>query len=50
MVTLRRIGEASATAVRILLKLLMPLAASVLMGPALMPFTRMPFGPSEAAV
>ena len=39
MVTLRRMGDASATTLRILPKPLMPLAARVLIGPALMPFT-----------
>ena len=49
IVTLRRIGDTLATAERILPKSLMPLAASVLIGPALMPLTRMPLGPSDSA-
>jgi peptide/nickel transport system permease protein len=49
LVLLRRIGEALATMLSSLLKSLMPLAASVLMGPALMPLTRMSFGPTASA-
>ena len=44
-VTLRRNGAVCSTASRILPKPLMPDAASVLIGPAEMPLTRMPRGP-----
>ena len=51
MVTLRRMGEASATTDKILPKPLMPLAARVLMGPAEMPLARNPrfWLPSDSA-
>src|SRR5262245_60446151 len=49
VVTLRRNGECSSTNLRILPNPEMPAAASVLIGPAEMPFTRMPCGPRLAA-
>ena len=51
MVTLRRIGELLATTSKILPKPLMPEAANVLMGPALMPLARIPrpWLPSDSA-
>jgi hypothetical protein len=42
-------GDVAATALKILPKSLMPLAANVLMGPALMPLTRIFLGPKESA-
>ena len=49
IVTLRRKGAAFSKPLKSLLKSLMPEAAKVLMGPAEMPFTRMPLGPNEVA-
>ena len=49
VVTLRRSGAFFSTNLRILPKPPMPAAASVLIGPAEMAFTRMPFGPRLAA-
>jgi hypothetical protein len=50
VVTLRRSGACSSTNFRILPKPPMPAAASVLIGPAEMPFTRTPCGPRLAAM
>jgi hypothetical protein len=47
--TLRRSGAVASTNCRMRPKSLMPEAASVRIGPAEIPFTRMPFGPRLAA-
>ena len=49
VVTLRRSGALSSTNFSIFPKPLMPAAASVLIGPAEIPLTRMPFGPRSCA-
>ena len=49
MVTFLRMGDVAATALKILPKSLMPEAARVLMGPALMPLTLIFLGPKEFA-
>lgn len=50
IVVLSRIGETADTWLSSFLKSAMPAAANVLIGPAEIAFTRMPWGPSEEAM